>query len=198
MKTFVLIDIQNDFTPGGALPVPKGNEVVSFVNQMMPRFDRIVATKDWHPKNHVSFASNHPRKKIGEVINVQDGTQILWPDHCVQGSHGAEFAKGLHTDQIEEIFRKGTNPKVDSYSAFFDQSRHHSTGLQEFLQKSKLTDLYFAGLATDYCVLYSVLDALQLGFRVTVLVDGCRAINMHPGDEASAIKKMADAGAIIR
>jgi len=190
MKTLIITDVQHDFMPGGALGVPHANEIIPIINALIPHFEHVIATLDWHPENHVSFASTHG-KKPGEMF----GTQILWPDHCVQNSHGANLVAGLKKEKIEAIFHKGTDPDVDSYSAFFDDARHRATGLDEYLEKHKLRDLYFVGLATDYCVLYSVLDALELGFSVSVIRDACRAINLHPLDEQRALETMRAGGA---
>jgi nicotinamidase/pyrazinamidase len=178
MKTLVVVDMQRDFMPGGVLPVPNANEIIPMINALFLYCEHAVATVDWHPEHHVSF-----------------GQATRWPVHCVQHSEGAQFAKGLTIEKINAIFKKGTDPNVDSYSAFFDQMRHPSTGLADYLREHKLQDLYFVGVATDYCVLYSVLDALELGFRVTVIRDACRAIN--PGDEEKAITKMKTKGAKI-
>ncbi len=196
MKTLIITDVQQDFLPGGALGVPKGDEIISVINGFIPYFERVVATKDWHPPEHVSFASKHG-KRVGEFIQVQGGAQILWPDHCVQDSAGSEIASGLNQSRIEAIFHKGIDLHVDSYSAFFDHSRQRSTGLEEYLRAEKLNHLYFVGLATDYCVLYSVLDALDLGFEVTVIRDACRAINLDPEDEEKSLSRMAEKGAKI-
>lgn len=192
MKTLIITDVQHDFMPGGALGVPGGNEIVPVINRLMPKFDHVIATLDWHPPRHISFASTH-KKKVGEKISVAGREQMLWPDHCVQHTRGADFAGGLHKERIEAIFHKGTDPKVDSYSTFFDNARTHHTGLAEHLRKRNLHDLYFVGLATDYCVLYSVLDALELGFNVWVIRDACRAI----GDEEQALEQMRKRGARV-
>lgn len=194
MKTLIITDLQHDFLPGGALGIPGGDAIIPIINRILPKFDHVFATQDWHPPHHVSFASVHG-KKVGEVIQVGGHTQILWPDHCIQNTYGSELAKGLHRGQIEAIFHKGTDPKVDSYSTFFDDNRKRSTGLALHLQKHQLKDLYFVGLATDYCVLYSVLDSLELGFQSWVIRDACKAINLHEGDEKRAILTMQSKGA---
>jgi nicotinamidase/pyrazinamidase len=196
MKTLIITDVQHDFMPGGALGVPGGGEIVPIINALIPKFDHVFATQDWHPPHHVSFALTHG-KKVGEVIRIGDIEQILWPIHCVQNTHGAELAKGLHRERIEVVFHKGVDPKVDSYSTFFDNGSKRSTGLADRLKKEHLDELYFVGLATDYCVLYSVLDALALGFKAFLIRDACRAINLHPGDEERAIEKMRQKGAKI-
>lgn len=183
--------------PGGSLPVPRGDEIVPVINQLMPQFSYVIATQDWHPKDHVSFASNHPGKKPGDRIKVKGIEQILWPVHCVQKSPGAELVAGLKKESINSIFYKGSDKWVDSYSAFFDNGRLRATGLADYLKKEKLYELCVVGVATDYCVLYSVLDALQLGFQVTLVKDACRGINLEPRDEERALRKMEESGAVI-
>jgi nicotinamidase/pyrazinamidase len=194
VKTLIITDVQHDFLPGGALGIPGANSIIPLINQIMPKFDHVFATQDWHPPHHISFASTH-HKKPGEVIQIGDQKQVLWPDHCVQNTHGAELAAGLEKKRIEAIFHKGTDRKVDSYSTFYDNARRRSTGLSDHLFKSKLKDLYFVGLATDYCILYSVLDAIDLGFNTFVIQDACRAINLHPDDEKKALERMRSKGA---
>lgn len=196
MRALIITDVQNDFMPGGALGVAYGDEIIPIINRLIPQFECVVATQDWHPPDHVSFAPTH-RRKVGEVIQSSGIEQILWPIHCVQNTRGADFVKALHRDRIEAVFHKGVDPKVDSYSTFFDNARHRSTGLSDYLKKKKISDLYFVGLATDYCILYSVLDALELGFQATAIRDACRAINLHPNDEEKALKKMTQKGARI-
>lgn len=196
MKTLIITDVQHDFLPGGSLGVPGGDEIIPIINRIMSHFEHVFATQDWHPPHHISFASQH-NKKAGEVIRAGDIEQILWPVHCVQNTYGAELAKGLKKKRIEAIFHKGTDRKVDSYSTFFDNARLRSTGLAVHLLEKGLKDLYFVGLATDYCILYSVLDAIDLGFNSWVIQDACRAINLHPGDEKKAIEMMRQKGAKI-
>jgi len=196
VKTLIITDVQHDFMPGGALGVAGANEIIPVINDLIPQFEHIVATQDWHPPHHVSFASTH-HKKVGDKILVEGFEQILWPDHCIQDTRGAELANGLHKDRIRAIFHKGTDPKVDSYSTFFDNARIRQTGLDKHLHKHKLKDLYFVGVATDYCVFYSVLDSLELGFNTWVIQDACRAINLKLGDEARALEKMRAKGAKI-
>lgn len=195
-KTLIITDVQRDFMPGGALGVSGGNLIVPIINSIMDKFDRVLAVRDWHPLGHVSFATTHG-KRVGEVIEVAGGEQILWPDHCVQESRGAELADGLDVDKIEAVFDKGSDTDMESYSAFFDCQKQRSTGLAHFLQEHKLKNLFFVGLATDYCVLSSVLDALELGFKATVIIDACRAINRRLGDETKAIETMKKKGAKI-
>lgn len=196
MKVLIISDMQNDFLPGGALAVPGSDAVISVINQLMFRFDHVIASMDWHPPNHISFAKTHNRN-VGDVIQVVGKPQILWPAHCVQNTSGASLSSQLHKERIEAVFHKGTNPGIDSYSAFFDNAHEHSTGLHEFLQKKQWKDLYFTGLATDYCILYSVLDALRLGYLATIIQDGCKSINLHPNDGMLALKTMKAHGAKI-
>jgi nicotinamidase/pyrazinamidase len=197
MKALILVDIQNDFMPGGALPSPNGNEIVPLVNELIHYpFDLVVASKDWHPASHGSFASNHG-KNPGERINLAGADQILWPNHCVQGTWGSEFSPGWDTTQIDKIIYKGTDPNLDSYSVFFDNCHMKSTGLESYLRDKSVKNLFFAGLATEYCVKYSVLDALQLGFHTYVIIDACRGINLKSEDSHQALNKMTQAGAIL-
>ncbi|MBW0001314.1 MAG: bifunctional nicotinamidase/pyrazinamidase [Verrucomicrobia bacterium] len=194
-SVLLVVDVQRDFLPGGALAVPHGNEVVGVINGLVPRYEVVLATQDWHPPDHCSFAANHPSHVPGEVIEFGGVSQILWPVHCVQGSPGADFAPGLKVDRFRKIFHKGIDPAVDSYSAFFDNARRRSTGLGEYLKGQNLADVHVCGLATDYCVVWSVLDALDLGFKVTLIRDACRGIDLQPGDSERALAKAASAGA---
>lgn len=193
----ILIDLQNDFCAGGSLAVRDAEEVIPIANNLQKYFDLIIATKDWHPKDHMSFASNHSFKKIGETVLLNDLEQILWPDHCVQGTIGAELHPLLETKKITKYFLKGTNKTVDSYSAFFDNAHLRGTGLFEYLQENHIEDLYLLGLATDYCVKFSCLDALDLGFHVSVIVDACRGVELHLGDVDNALKEMEAKGAVL-
>ncbi len=194
MKALILIDLQNDFMPGGALAVPQADEVIPVIHQVMPHFEHVVATQDWHPPHHVSFASTHG-KRVGERIQIEGQEQLLWPDHCIQNTLGADLVKGLNREKIEAIFHKGADPHIDSYSAFFDNARQRQTGLAVYLQKQGVKVLFFAGVATEYCVLYSVLDALKFGFSVSVIWDACRAIDPHRGDVA--LQQMQKRGASL-
>lgn len=196
MKTLLIIDVQNDFLPGGALPVPDGDKVIPFINEVQKDFDLILATKDWHPEHHKSFAIEHG-KKAGEIIELSGILQVLWPVHCVQNSFGAQFPKLLNTQHIEKVFYKGIEEDVDSYSAFFDNAGKRSTGLAEYLTLKNIKKIHILGLATDYCVKYSVLDALKLGFSTVLLLPGCRGINRQKDDVDNAIKEMKKAGAEI-
>jgi len=197
MRALILVDIQNDFLPGGALAVPRGDEVVGVANRLQDSFDRVVATKDYHPPGHGSFASSHSGHRVGDVIQLQGLDQILWPDHCVQGTSGAELAPGLQTSRIEKIFYKGVDPDIDSYSAFFDNASRRSTGLDAYLCDQGIEEIYIAGLATDYCVRATALDGARLGFEVNVVADGCRAVDLRPGDGTRAFQTMRAAGVRI-
>lgn len=196
-KALILVDIQNDFLPGGALAVKEGDQILPVVRTLEEKpFDVVVATQDWHPAQHGSFANIHGRK-VGDVIDLYGLPQILWPVHCVQGSPGADFGFGWNTGKIDKIIHKGMDPKIDSYSTFFDNGHTRSTGLEEYLRKKGIEEIYLAGLATDYCVKYSALDALRLGFKVYVIEDGCRAVNLKPGEHERALHEMHAAGAHI-
>ena len=197
MNALILVDIQNDFLPGGALPVPEGDLIVPVVNRLQPHFDLIVATQDWHPVNHESFAANHAGRTAGDVIDLHGLRQILWPVHCVQGTTGADFAAGLDRKRWDRVFVKGTDPTTDSYSGFFDNGHRQATGLGDYLREKEATDVYVVGLATDYCVKFTVLDALDLGFRTYLIEDACRGVNLQPGDVAAAIEAIRIAGAEI-
>ena len=177
MKALLLIDIQNDFLPGGRLAVPDGDAIIPLVNALQPRFDLVVATQDWHPSGHQSFASSHAGRAPFEQIDLHGLPQVLWPDHCLQASPGAALAPALRTGRVEAIFRKGTNPEIDSYSAFYDNGRRKSTGLADYLRGRRVSEVYVAGLAGDYCVYYSALDALVAGFATFVITDATRPIS---------------------
>jgi nicotinamidase/pyrazinamidase len=190
----LLVDLQNDFCQGGKLAVPDGDAVIALANKLQSHFDLVIATKDWHPANHTSFASNHPGKKIGDVVMTNGIEQILWPDHCVQNTKGSELHPELDTAKIKHIFHKGTDPLIDSYSTFFDNKHLRATGLSDYLNREGVTDLYIMGLATDYCVKYSCLDAVQFNFTVHLIENGCRGVELKPGDVASAMQEILDAG----
>lgn len=197
MRALIVVDIQNDFLPGGALAVPEGDATIAVANAVMPAFDVVVATQDWHPPDHHSFAVHHPGRSVGEVITVGGAPQVLWPVHCVEHSRGAAFAEELHTAGITAIFRKGTDPAVDSYSGFFDNDRRHATGLGEWLRARGVTAVAVLGLATDYCVKFTALDAVGLGFETRLIVDGCRGVELAAGDVARAIAEMRAAGVVV-
>ncbi len=197
MNALIIVDLQNDFLPGGALPVSHGDEVIPLANELQQRFDLVVATKDWHPPDHGSFAANHPDKKLGDRIMLDGMEQILWPVHCVQNTHGAEFASSFDTSRVAHIFHKGIDPMIDSYSTFFDNAHRRHTGLAHYLEKRGIKDIYLMGLALDYCVKYSTLDARQLGLNTHVIVDGCRGIELEPGDIDRALDEMKQADAVL-
>lgn len=197
MDCLLLVDLQNDFMPGGALAVPEGDEVIPVANQLLTRFEFVVASQDWHPPQHQSFASQHPGRGPGETIQLRGVTQVLWPDHCVQGTHGAEFHQGLDRGRVTEVVQKGTDPYIDSYSAFFDNARLRSTGLGERLRERDVGTVCLLGLATDYCVKFSALDAASLGFKVKVVPEGCRGIGLNAGDVQRSWDELRAAGVEI-
>lgn len=195
MDALVLVDIQNDFMSSGALAVPRADEVVPVANALIQRFgNMVVATQDWHPPGHSSFASSHSGKVPGDVVEIDGVQQTLWPDHCVQQSAGASFHSGLDVSGIHHVVRKGADPRIDSYSGFFDNDQRHSTGLEVLLKRHRVSRLLLAGVATDYCVLFTALDARRLGFQVVVVKDGCRAVGLNPSDESDAWTSMKQAG----
>jgi len=194
MTALVLVDIQNDFLPGGALAVPEGDQIIPIVNSLLPRFELIVATQDWHPPGHASFAANHPGRKPYEQIDLDGLPQTLWPVHCVQNTGGALFAPGLDTRRVDRVFPKGTDPRIDSYSGLFDNGHRQSTGLAEWLRERGVSDIDVVGLATDYCVKFTALDAVQEGFRVHLIEDACRGVNLAPDDTGRALDQMRQAG----
>lgn len=196
MRALVIIDVQYDFLPGGALAVTDGDKVIPVINAAQPSFSLVVATQDWHPADHKSFAVNNGRK-VGEVIETDGLPQVMWPAHCVQNTRGAELAETLQRKQIAHVFQKGTNSAIDSYSGFFDNARRKKTPLEDALRGLGVTTLDVVGLATDYCVKATVLDALELGFPVRVHLDGIRAVDLSEGDGARAIDAMRAAGAEI-
>jgi len=197
MNALVIVDLQNDFLPGGALAVPHGDEIIRLANKLQRHFNLLLATQDWHPPNHGSFATNHPGKKPGDRIMLDGIEQILWPVHCVQNTHGADFAPSFDTSRIAHVFHKGIDPLIDSYSTFFDNAHRRRTGLGEYLKERSINDIYLLGLALDYCVKYSALDARQLGFNTHIILDGCRGIGLDPGDLDRAIDEIKRAGAIL-
>ncbi|WP_456390083.1 bifunctional nicotinamidase/pyrazinamidase [Profundibacter sp.] len=192
-NALIIIDVQNDFCPGGALAVAEGDEIIARINAMMGDFDAIVLTQDWHSVGHSSFASSHAGKAPYELINMPYGPQVLWPDHCIKGSQGADFHGDLNSSAADMIIRKGYDPAIDSYSAFFENDHKTPTGLEGYLRNRSITTLTMVGLATDFCVQFSAVDAARLGFDVTVLEGACRAIDLD-GSLASARAAMQDAG----
>ncbi|PYL08699.1 MAG: bifunctional nicotinamidase/pyrazinamidase [Verrucomicrobia bacterium] len=197
MNALIIVDLQNDFLPGGALPVPRGDEVIPVANKLQQRFELVLTTQDWHPPEHGSFAANHPGKKPGDRIMLDGIEQILWPVHCVQNTHGAEFATSFDTSRIAHVFHKGVERNIDSYSTFFDNAHRRDTGLADYLKERSIKDIYLMGLALDYCVKYSTLDARQLGLNTHVIVDGCRGIELERGDIHRALDEMRDVGAVL-
>ena len=194
MKTALLvIDLQNDFCPAGALEVVGGNEIVSDINQEMKKYDCVVLTQDWHPKGHSSFAISHEGKNPLDVVKMPYGDQVLWPEHCIQGSKGAEFHFKLDTDRASAVIRKGSNPLIDSYSAFFENDRRTPTGLDGYFKTLGIEKIYLVGLATDFCVNYSAQDAAKLGYKVSVFEGMCRAIDLN-GSLELARNEMRDCG----
>lgn len=198
MKALIVVDVQNDFLPGGALAVPDGDVVVPVINELMPQYDLVVATQDWHPAEHQSFASRHLGHAPGDVIDLSGVQQILWPDHCVQHCPGASFAAGLDVAEIDYVVRKGDDPAIDSYSGFFDNDHRRATGLEEILKNHDVDAVDICGLAADYCVKFTALDALQLGFATTVFSDATRAVNLEEGDYEAALQEIRDAGGTVR
>ena len=176
MKALIVVDIQNDFTKGGALEVPDGEKIIPLVNLLQSRFDLVVATQDWHPSNHKSFASRHEGKKPFDHILLNGLEQVLWPDHCLQGSHGAEFHPHLETNKVEAVIRKGMDPETDSYSGFFDNGHRRATGLTGYLRERKTNEVFICGLAGDYCVFFTAKDAIGEGFDTCIIEDATRSI----------------------
>ena len=197
MKALILVDIQNDFVPGGALPVPDGDEIVPICYRLQQSFGLVVATQDWHPANHQSFAINHPGREPGDVIDLDGLTQVLWPVPCVQNTPGAAFVPTLDLGRIARVFRKGTDPRIDSYNGFFDNGHRKATGLGDYLKAKGVMDVYVPGLATDYCVKFTALDASGLGFNTHLIEDACRGINLNAGDIAAAVGEMKRRGVTV-
>ncbi|CAN5473504.1 bifunctional nicotinamidase/pyrazinamidase [soil metagenome] len=194
MKALIIVDLQNDFVKGGALAVPEGEEIVPLINKIQEHFDLILATQDWHPEDHGSHANNHEDAKPGDVVVLAGRPQILWPAHCVQETRGADFVPGLNRDRWAAVFQKGAVRHIDSYSGFFDNGGEHATGLGNYLKERGATDVYVLGLATDYCVKFTALDAVELGFRTYLILDACRGVELKPGDVLAAIDEMRRAG----
>ena len=197
MNALILVDLQNDFCPGGALAVPHGDQAVAVANRLQHHFELVAATQDWHPANHASFAANHPDKKPGDVIELAGLQQMLWPVHCVQGTFGAEFHSDLDRSAIGRIFRKGDDPTIDSYSGLFDNNHRKSTGLGGFLKEQGVQNVYICGLTTEYCVKFTAMDAVDLGFSTYVIEDACRGVNANAGDVEKAIEAMRANGVIV-
>jgi len=192
----IIVDVQNDFCPGGALAVPEGDQIVPAVNRLAGEFAHVVLTQDWHPLGHASFASSHPRKQPFDTIDLSYGRQILWPDHCVQGTAGAAFHSGLDVPHAELVLRKGFRTQIDSYSAFFENDRRTPTGLAGYLKQRGFARITVCGLATDFCVFYSAIDGRQAGFEVTVATSACRGIDVD-GSLTAAMRAMTEAGVTL-
>ena len=197
MNALILIGLQNDFLPGGAVPIAHAHAVIPLANQLPGAFKLVVATQEWHPANHVSFASVHSGQKPGETIQFKKQTQRLWPAHCVQNTRGAELAAGLMINRVNKIFRQGLDAEVDNYSAFFDAGLDHPIGLHSYLKERNVADLYLMGLATDGCVKATAIDALSLGFGAILIEDACRGLNLQPEDSTRAIEEMKNAGVTV-
>ncbi len=198
MKALLLVDLQYDFFPGGALAVKEGDKILPVVNKLLEMdWDLITASVDWHPPDHKSFASMHKGKKVGDTIDLDGIDQILWPDHCVQDARGAEFYPGWDIERVDKIFFKGIDPNIDSYSTFFDNGHRRSTGLGEYLKEHNITEVYIAGLATDYCVKFSAFDALELGFKTYIVMEGVKGVNLHPEDSEKALREMQERGVVL-
>jgi nicotinamidase/pyrazinamidase len=197
MNAVILVDLQNDFLLGGALAVPTGDEVIPVANRLLRQFELVVATQDWHPVNHVGFAANHPGRLAGEQIKLNGLPQMLWPIHCVQYTSGARLAADLDLSRIRRVFQKGTDPLIDSYSGFFDNGHLKSTGLGEFLKLEGVSGCYVLGLATDYCVKFTALDARTEDFETYLVLDGCRGVELAGGDVQRSIEEMVRSGVKI-
>ena len=197
MKAALLVvDVQNDFCEGGALEVKNGNDIIPVINSLVAsqKFDLIIATQDWHPRAHKSFASNHKNKSVYEIIKLNGIDQVLWPDHCIQRTKGARFHSNLNLGDKYKVFKKGSNPNIDSYSGFFDNDHKSSTGLNNYLRKNKVNDVYITGLATEYCVKYTALDSIKEGFNTYVIKDAVRGVNVNKGDSKTAFDNLRQLG----
>jgi nicotinamidase/pyrazinamidase len=190
----LIVDVQNDFLPGGALAVSSGDQIIPLVNLIQSKFNFIVASQDFHPADHKSFAANNPGRKVGDIIDLDGLNQFLWPVHCVQGTDGADFSKALIQENWNKIFQKGMNPEVDSYSGFFDNAKRGDTGLSEFLKENQIERVFICGLALDYCVMFTALDALNEGFETFLITDATRPVNVKPTDGENSLRELAAAG----
>lgn len=194
MDALLLVDIQNDFLPGGSLEVKEGDQIIPIINDLQPYFDLVVATQDFHPADHGSFATNHEGKKPGEHIDLDGLDQILWPVHCVQGSEGAEFAKSLNIDKVATVVKKGLDKNIDSYSGFYDNGHKRATGLSKYLKDKGVDRVFITGLAADVCVKFTALDALKEGFETVVIKDATRAVNLQQGDYEKTMEELREEG----
>ena len=192
MKALVIIDVQNDFLINGSLEVSSANDVIEPINEIIKNYTLVIATKDWHPLDHVSFVSNHPGKKIGDVVKVNNLDQILWPEHCVQESKGSDFPTTLNFETINKIIYKGTNSLIDSYSGFYDNGKIRSTGLSDYLKENKVTSIDYVGLVTEYCVKFTVFDSIEEGFKSRVILKGIKGINLEESNKV--LKEMKSKG----
>jgi nicotinamidase/pyrazinamidase len=197
MNALLLIDLQNDFLSGGAVPVPHGDAVLPLANQLQGAFKLVAATQDWHPANHKSFASNHSGRKPGDIVHLKKVPLTLWPAHCVQNTRGAELSPALMLNRVNKVFRKGTDADIDGYSAFFDSGHARATGLHEYLQDKRVTEVYVLGLGTELCVKATALDAVALGFKTFLIEDMCRAFSLNPNDTKAAIEELRLAGVTV-
>ena len=195
-KALIIVDLQNDFMPGGALAVPNGDKIVPLINRICSKFDIVIATRDWHPPNHISFAENHPGGYPGGIINVKGRDQVLWPAHCVAGTYGAEFYPEFDTSKVDKIMNKGTNPEVDNYSCFRDSPQMRNTELLDYLQEHNVDEIYIAGLTTEYCVKFSSLDGVKYGYRTNVIIDACRGVG-SAREISKAVNEMTSNGVNI-
>ena len=196
-NALLIVDVQNDFCPGGALAIQGGDKVIPVINQIQPIFDTIIATRDWHPPNHVSFAVNHPGKNVYDIIDINGISQVLWPSHCVSGSIGAAFHPDLETDRFKIILHKGMDPAIDSYSVFLENDKKKLTGMDDFLRHLEITRIFLCGLATDYCVFYSAMDAISFGFETCVVIDACCGVDVPDRNIEKAILLMKSSGVKI-
>ncbi len=193
-NALIIVDVQNDFCPGGRLPVEEGNKIIPIINSFSDGFFKVVATQDWHPSNHISFAKNHPGKKEFDTIELENNIQMLWPEHCVQGSAGADFHPELDLRPVDLIIRKGTNPNLDSYSAFFENDHKTATGLGYYLKGFGIKKVFLCGLATDVCVFYSAMDSAYLGFETYLIEDASKGVDVPKGNLKNSIDKMIQSG----
>ncbi len=198
MRALIVVDLQNDFVEGGALAVAGGKEIVGLINHLTCQFDLVIATQDWHPADHQSFASQHPKLPVGSKFMLGGTQQTVWPDHCVQGSFGADFVPQFDRSCVSQIFRKGYNRDIDSYSGFFDNNRKQATGLEQYLRDRGVEEVFVVGLATDYCVKFTALDAASLGFKTHLISDACQGVELSPGDIERSIAQMQAAGIVIQ
>ncbi len=195
-KALIITDIQNDFCPRGALAVPNADKIIPIINKISGKFNKVIATQDWHPKGHISFASTHG-KEVFQTIETKNGIQVLWPDHCIRGTPGADLHKDLNLKSVDLIIRKGTNPGLDSYSAFLENDKQTETGLEYYLKGLKIKELYLCGLATDYCVYFTALDANNAGFKTVVILDASRGVDVPENNLTKAIDDMKSKGILI-